>query len=209
MKIRVQFSLAVLALLVGGCASAPSEPVSEKLDPVTATTVTVINQPVELLSQSTHGVKADPFAYMAPFETDRMGERDLFLWVAAPQDVGSLTQPQILCNGEPLRLEPLDKDALAKAPAVAATADANAAADAKAADAANQSELARIKLAHAPYDAPVPWSAQWYFRLPPEGLKCLAGAEAVSLETHFSNGEAERFTTDRKNLASLDAFARR
>jgi hypothetical protein len=204
MRTRVQLSYTVLALLIGGCASVPGEPVSEKLDPVTATTVTVINQPVELLSQTTHGVKADPFAYIAPFETDRMGKRDLFLWVAAPQDVGSLTRPQVLCNGEPLRLEPLDKDALANGPAVAPTT-----ADTKAADAANQAELAGIKLAHAPYDAPVPWSAQWYFRLPPEGLKCLAGAEAVSLETHFSNGEAERFTTDRKNLASLDAFARR
>ena len=203
MKTRVQLSHFVLALLAGGCASVPTEPISEKLDPDTATTVTVINHPVELLSQSTHGGKTDPFAYIAPFETDRMGERALFLWVAAPQDMGPLSQPQVLCNGEPLRLEPLSVDALANGPGGArpSTVDAQSA--------ANQSELARINLAHPPYDAPVPWSAQWYFRLPADGLKCLAAANGVALETRVSNGEAERFTADRKNLASLDAFARR
>jgi hypothetical protein len=65
-------------------------------------------------------------------------------------------------------------------------------------------------LSRAPYDAPVPWSTQWYFRLPPESLKCLADAEGISLEARAADGgEAQFTTTGRKNLASLDAFTKR
>ena len=97
------------AALLGACASAPSEPVSEKLDPDTATTVTILSHPIELLSQN-RSKQMDPFAYIAPFETNRMGARDLFLWISTPQAQGQLTQPQVLCDGQPLSLQPLSQD---------------------------------------------------------------------------------------------------
>jgi hypothetical protein len=51
---------------------------------------------------------------------------------------------------------------------------------------------------------------QWYFRLPPDGLKCLAGANGIALEMRAaSGGDTSRFTAERKALASLDAFTRR
>src|SRR5919197_4700218 len=89
-------SLAVAALglgtlVVGACASAPPEAVSEKLDPDTAITVTTLSRPIELLSQSNRAKQTDPFAYIAPFETNKMGARDLFLWVSTPQAQGQLT----------------------------------------------------------------------------------------------------------------------
>lgn len=196
----------LVAALISGCATPTGEPVSERLDPDTATTVIVMNRPVELFSQTTRGAKADPFAYIAPFETDRMGERALFLWVSAPQDAGPLTQPQILCNGEPLSLQPLNAagsagtgDSPSESPGPSGKPDGSAV----------KVDLTQINLSHPPYDAPVPWSAQWYFRLPPDGLKCLAGADGIALETRVSDGDAERFTADRKNIASLDAFTRR
>src|SRR5258708_7383237 len=81
----------LVAALLGACAALPlSEPVSEKLDPDTATTVTVLRQPIELYSQTSRSKQTDPFAYIAPFETNRMGTRELFLWVSTPQAQGQL-----------------------------------------------------------------------------------------------------------------------
>jgi hypothetical protein len=168
---------AVLGLVLGACASTPREPVSERTDPDTATTVTVLNQPVELLAEAGKG--NDPFAYLAPFETNRQGERSLFLWVATPESAGPKLQPQLLCDGQPVGLQPLEGD------------------------------LTSLKLSKPPYSPPAPWSTQWYFRLPPDGLKCLATAQGVALETGASQGQPERFTAGAKSLASIEAFTRR
>jgi hypothetical protein len=176
-----------LAVVLGGCAVTPSEPVSERLDPDTATTVTILSRPIELLSQTdpnNRGPMNDPFAYIAPFETDRMGERDLYLWVSTPQVKGAPQPPQVLCNGQALSLQPLSE-----APKV---------------------DLAKLSLSREPYDAPVPWSTQWYFQLPAEGLKCLADANGITVEARATNAAPVEYTTQgRKNLASLDAFTRR
>src|ERR1700733_9508912 len=99
------------AAVLGACAALPpTEPVSEQLDPDTATTVTVLSQPVELYSQSSRSKQTDPFAYIAPFETNRMGSKELFLWVSTPQAQGAPTQPQDLCNGQAMELIPLAQD---------------------------------------------------------------------------------------------------
>jgi hypothetical protein len=193
MRRTSSFAIVWAAAVVGGCAAVPTEPVSERLDPDTATTVTVLSRPIELVSATGRGPSNDPFAYLAPFETDRMGARALFLWVAAPQSDSPTGPPEVLCNGEPVSLQPL-KDG-----------DSRAATGAPA-----QSDLTTLSLSHPPYDAPVPWSVQWYFRLPPDGLKCLAGADGIALEMRAaSGGDTSRFTAERKALASLDAFTRR
>jgi len=233
-------ALGLTAAVLCGCATAPSEPVSEKLDPDTATTITVLSQPIELFSQTSRAKQTDPFAYIAPFETNRMGSRDLFLWVSTPQAQGQLTPPQVICNGQPLSLQPLSQDAgtaagtsvgsSAGAPGGAVLADASspnlAPANATPAIVNPGSggdfgavgpggvpvkvDLSKLSLSRAPYDAPVPWGTQWYFRLPADGLKCLADAEGISLEAKAADGNAEQFSsTGRKSLASLDAFTRR
>lgn len=197
-----------VAGLLGGCAALPpEEPVSEKLDPDTATTVTTLSKPIELLSQTNRSRQTDPFAYIAPFETNRMGARDLFLWVSTPQAQGQLKQPQVLCNGQPLSLQPLYPASASGTPG-AAPGD-NVAAAGPAGELAKV-DLSKLSLSRAPYDAPVPWGTQWYFRLPPDSLKCLADAEGISLEARATDGGEEQFiATGRKNLASLDAFSRR
>jgi hypothetical protein len=177
----------LLVLMLGGCAALPNEPVNERLDPDTATTVTLLSHPIELVSQgkqNTHGGINDPFAYLAPFETNRMGSRELFLWVSTPQAEGTPQQPQVLCNGQVLSLQPLSE-----VPKV---------------------DLSQLSLSKEPYAAPVPWSTQWYFRLSPEGLQCLADANGIAVEAQAPGGGQAEFTTSgRKNLASLDAFTRR
>lgn len=197
---------AVVASL-GGCATVPTEPVSEKLDPDTATTITVLTRPIELLSQTTRAKQTDPFAYIAPFETNRMGARDLFLWVSTPQAQGQLTPPQVMCNGQPLSLQPLYGTNSGNV-----TGDSAAPGDNVAGGTPTpvKVDLAQLKLSRVPYESPVPWSTQWYFRLPADSLKCLADAEGIALEARAADGGPDQFTASgRKELASLDAFTRR
>jgi hypothetical protein len=199
--------IVTVAGLVAGCATVPTEPVSEKLDPDTATTITILSRPIELLSQTNRSKQTDPFAYIAPFETNRMGARDLFLWVSTPQAQGQLTQPQVLCNGQPLSLQPLYPGAGA---VTASAAPGDNVAGGSSLNPPLKVDLSKLSLSRAPYDSPVPWSTQWYFRLPPDSLKCLADAEGISLEARAADGGEEQFVaTGRKNLASLDAFSRR
>lgn len=197
-----------LTLLLAGCATVPAdESVSERLDPDTATTLTILNRPIELLSESNQTRKIDPFAYIAPFETNRMGTRELFLWVSTPQAEGVLTPPKVLCNGQTLNLQPLSQKS---ATALNALARGSAGGNFSPGDTPDNPvnvDLAQLSLSRAPYDAPVPWSTQWYFKLPADSLKCLADAEGISLQARAVNGERDEFTANgRKNLASLDTF---
>jgi hypothetical protein len=184
------------AALLSACAATGTmtpthEPVTEKLDPTTATTVTVIDHPIELfVEDGGHHELGDSFAYLAPFETDRMGERALFLWVSAPQEEGLTRGVQVLCNGQPMALQPLSSAEVAAA----------------AGSSEDKVDLSQLNLSQPPYAAPVPWSGQWYFRLSDDGLKCLAGANGIALVTRAPGADAQRFTADRKSIASLDAF---
>jgi hypothetical protein len=104
-------STAVVASVIAltGCATAPADPVSDRLDSQTATTVTVMQSPIELVADTPQANGGDPFAYVAPFETDQMGERALYLWISAPQNNG-LAAPTVSCDGQPLSLQPLSGD---------------------------------------------------------------------------------------------------
>ncbi len=75
----LQVGALAAGMLVAGCAAMPvTEPVAEKLDPDTATTVTVLSTPIELFAQTSKSKQTDPFAYIAPFETNRMGSKECF-----------------------------------------------------------------------------------------------------------------------------------
>jgi len=171
--------LAILVTTLTGCVSAPSQPVIERLDPNTATTLTVIKKPVELLAESIGGPSGDPFAFIAPFETDRMGTRAQYLWMSAPSIEGAKLELQLLCDGQPVTLPPVEGD------------------------------VEHLGLSHAPYQSPAPWSMQQYFQLPRDTLQCLAEAQKITLETRPVTGEVARFTVERKDLTELRAFSSR
>jgi hypothetical protein len=168
-------SVALVILSLCACATT-SQPVVERLDPDTATTLTVINKPVELVGEGAPGPTGNPFAFIAPFETNRMGARALYLWMSAPSIQGANLQPQLICDSHVLTLSLLDSD------------------------------ISHIGLARAPYAPPVPWNMQWYFQLPKTSLDCLATAQSVSLETHGENGVPQRFTVEGKELIPLKEF---
>ena len=95
----------LLLAALAGCASVPENAVSERLDERTGTTVTTMQKPIELVSTEPRGSNSDPFAYLAPFETNRMGQRELFLWIAVPDERGGASR---LAEG----CEPLTKGGL-------------------------------------------------------------------------------------------------
>ncbi|HVY82051.1 MAG TPA: hypothetical protein VG994_13765 [Steroidobacteraceae bacterium] len=179
------FRASARALALGGlallsaCAATPTEQEQQRLDPNTGTTLTVMARPVELIIDRTRGSKSDPFAYLAPFETNRMGTHELYLWVSAPQGAAPLDRPKVFCGDEALPLEP-----------------------------ANMS-LQSMGLSEPPYQLPAPWSAQWYFKLSGEVLDCLAAASRVRIVTQAAASEPDQFTAEGSALSGLSDFAMR
>jgi hypothetical protein len=136
-------------------------------------------KPVEFIVDRTRGPKTDPFAYLAPFETNRMGAHELFLWVSAPQVAGTLGVPKVYCGEQAVELEP-----------------------------ANMS-LRAMGLSNPPYKLPAPWSAQWYFKLSGEVLDCLASARQLRIVTQAGEDPQDNFVADTEALAGLSEFAMR
>jgi hypothetical protein len=163
--------------MLAACTTTPSQPVAERLDPDTATTVTLIKKPIELIGAGPHAPTGNPFAFIAPFETDRMGKRALYLWMSAPSTGGPEHLPQLICDGHALPLPPPEND------------------------------ISHLGLSSAPYPAPVPWDKQWYFQLSQDGLDCMAAAQLVSVETYGVDGAAERYTVASKDLTPLKEFS--
>jgi hypothetical protein len=82
--------LAALSLcLLAACVTPAIDAVQERIDEATGTTITRLAVPVELLAAEPGGRGAGPYAYAAPFETNRMGERRAYLWIAAPASDGA------------------------------------------------------------------------------------------------------------------------
>jgi hypothetical protein len=90
--------------MLTACATPPREAVGESLDEGTGTTVTVIAAPIELLATEARSRGADPFAFLAPFETNRAGARARFLWASVPGE-GIEGTPEIFADGARLSLE--------------------------------------------------------------------------------------------------------
>ena len=57
-------------------------PVVEQLDPETGLTVARLGRPLELYRETFRKDTTERFAFLGPFETNQMGQRELFLWVA-------------------------------------------------------------------------------------------------------------------------------
>lgn len=171
---------AAAAAWCAACSSTGTPRVTDRLDPVTGNTVVVLAQPAELVTAESRGPSGDPFAFAAPFSVDRMGNRELYLWVSVPQDAGMPTHLQVLCDARPLDL------------------------------AAARLDLGRLQLSRPPYAPVAPWSGEWSLRLPAAALTCLAAARSMTIEYEVRGGHGvheERFTADADNLKAFATFA--
>jgi hypothetical protein len=167
-----------IALLSAGCAAVPDNAVSERLDERTGTTLTSMQRPVELVSTEPRGNNTDPFAYVAPFETNRMGERSLYLWVAVPDERGGAAAPVVLVNGSPLPGRPLAADARG------------------------------LGLGALPYPAPAPWSAIAVSAIDEAALRTLAAAGTIEVTVRYADGHVIRFVGAPRPPDILQQFLR-
>jgi hypothetical protein len=167
-----------LASLLGGCAAVPENTVAEQLDERTGTTVTRIERPIELVSTEPRGSNTDPFAYVAPFETNRMGQRQLYLWVAVPDERGGARPPVVLAGTETLRMTPRGADAKA------------------------------LGLAAFPYANPAPWSVISVYTIDEDALRALAGAGSLEVSVRYADDRVIRFTGSPRPADILPQFLR-
>ena len=178
-SLRLLAVAAVITFSGMACTPMPVEPMAEKLDLNTGTTVAVASKALELIADKQRGTARDPFAYVGPFETNKQGKKKLYIWVAAPQDKGQILEPTLYCDDRPLKFEPL------------------------------QMGMREIGLSSQPYKKAAPWTAQWFYHLSEDDLTCLAEAKKVSLVTEKKAGKPlqESFSAEGDELKVLAAFA--
>jgi len=150
-----------VAGLLGGCASLPDDAaVVEQLDPETGLTVLRLGHPLELYREVYRQERADRFGFIAPFETNQMGKREVFLWVAVPAEgTGASTTPTVSVDGARLELGP----------------------------AGNAPDFAGLR--SSPYKIPTPWIATFYFRVDSDTASRLGTAHALSVNVPGDPGE--------------------
>ena len=165
-------------LVLAACTAGPGPPVRDKLDTKTGSTVSVMPEPLELVTNGYIGTRGGAFAFLAPFEIDQMGTRTLYLWVLLPHDVSSSAVPVIHCN-----------DGIVTLPVKSAG-------------------LADLSLAQPPYDLPDPWGTQWYFSLDDQTLVCFAHARTIALDIPNLRNDVETFVAEKpKNAAGFPLLA--
>ncbi len=164
------------SLLLSGCAAVPVNTVAEQLDEVTGTTVTRVERPIELVAIEPRGANSDPFAYLAPFETNRMGQRQLYLWVAIPDERSVAPAPTVLVGEQALVLTSIGGDAKS------------------------------LSLGTFPYSKPAPWSAIHAYEIDGPTLRALAAATSFEVRVRYDGQQESRFTGAPKPADLLQKF---
>lgn len=170
---------------VCGCAALPNDaPVVEQLDSETGITIARLGKPIELYRETPLQNAADRFAFLGPFETNRMGTRDLYLWIAVPVDfVAGAETPVVAVNGAPLALGPPSREA--------------------------QSAGLRA----APYRVPTPWITSWYFKVDADAIARLGDSSRVTVRVPEAARDGTittaEFIVELDKEARLRAFANR
>jgi len=151
-SLTVTLLLAVTAV-VSGCAALPDDaPVVENLDPETGVTVARLGRALELYRETARQDSSERFAFLGPFETNQMGKRELFLWIAVPlENPAGSAAPSIFIDNTALELGDVGK----------------------AADFAG--------LRSSPYRIPTPWIAMYYYRIDADVVARLAAARDLRI----------------------------
>jgi hypothetical protein len=146
-------TLSLAALTLVACAALPDDaPVVEQLDNETGATITRLGQPVELYRETVVRDATGRFAFFAPFETNQMGARQSYLWIAVPiESPAGAEPPAVTLNGQPLVLG---------APGRAA-------------------DFAGLKT--SPYKLPTPWSSTYYYRIDAAVVAALRDAREIGV----------------------------
>ena len=175
--------VATFATLLSACAALPDDaPVVEQLDSETGTTVTRLGHPIEVYRESFVQEPAGRFAFIAPFETNLMGKRELFLWVAVPVEPVADSVPTVEVNGSVLNLGTPGRNA----------------------------DFATMHT--SPYKIPTPWSAMYYFKVDEALVTQLSQASNITirvLEVGKAGTIKTMFAVKTENDTRLKDFATR
>jgi hypothetical protein len=148
-----KFLAGFFAFALSACAALPQDrPVYEQLDADTGITIARIGKPIELYRETIPNTNADRFAFLAPFETNQMGTRESFLWLAVPVDPTMAdSAPTLDADGNALTLGTPGR----------------------------QPDFAG--LAKSPYKVPAPWSVTYYFKVDGELVARLGAARSLTI----------------------------
>lgn len=143
---------ASIAVGLAGCASLPEDqPVMERLDAETGVTITRLGRPMEIYRETFLRQAPGRFGFLAPFETNLMGTRQLYLWVAVPIEPAPNAEPTVQADGTELSLGPAGRTA----------------------------DFAGLR--KSPYKIPTPWSATYYFKVDRDTVARLANAASIEV----------------------------
>ncbi len=174
------FCMALASTAIAGCAAPAVDPVLEALDERDGTTITRLAGPLTFIAEAPRSSGSDPFAFLAPFESNRMGKRRMHLWVALPVESKAQVTAVIWYDGVELR---------ASGPTEGADRDAAA--------------------VRAPYPLTAAWQRPFVVDLNAAALAALAQAETLTIEMRFADGHSERFASEKPTQAPLQEFRRR
>jgi hypothetical protein len=152
---RVRIACLGLALIwLGACASLPNDaPVVEQLDEQTGLTIARLGHPLDLYRDTFRKDAPGKFAFFGPFETNRMGTREPYLWVALPlEDPAANVTPVVSVDGATLSL-----------PAPGRTPQA-------------------AGLRRSPYEIPMSWVASFYYRIDAATVARLGEARIIQVQ---------------------------
>ena len=153
----------------------------EQLDDETGMTIARLGHPMELYRETFQRDPSGRFAFLAPFETNQMGTRALFLWIALPVTIAPGTEPDIELDGKALKLGTPGRDA----------------------------DYAGLR--HSPYKIPTPWSAMFYYKIDADVVSRLAGSTTLSVRVSETTKDGTRITVFASTVADsrLKDFAAR
>lgn len=145
--------MSLSAITLGACAALPDDaPIVEQLDNDTGATITRFGHPLELYRDTLVPHELGRFTFVAPFETNQAGSRELFLWVAVPVDSPpDADPPSVEVNGTALTLGKPGRDA----------------------------DFAGLR--STPYKLPTPWSSMYYYKIDASIVATLAGAHDLGV----------------------------
>jgi hypothetical protein len=170
----------VSALL--GCAALPDDaPVTEQLDEETGLTVARLGHPMELYRETIRGNTAGKFAFAGPFETNSMGARASYFWLALPVDAATSSEPVFEIDGKVIALG----------------------------TAARGADFAGLR--NSPYKIPTPWSAMYYYKIDSTVIALLGAASELTVRVTETTSDGTSKTVFASKVADsrLKDFAAR
>lgn len=168
-----------MLVAVTGCATAPVDPAQETLDERDGTTITRLAEPLGFVAEKVRTAGTDPFALLAPFETNRMGLRRLYLWIAVPVESKADVTVAVM-HDDTLLLQantPLEPE-----------------------------QGAAVR---PPYPTTAPWQRQFVSELTDAQLAALTQAEKLTIELRYDDGHSERFAVEAPARSVLEQFRSR